>query len=317
MRLAGLGIGLLCMAHSNVDDYNLNELTTFAEVMRRGSLAAAAKSLRVPKSTVGRRIARLEERLDVVLFKRDGRRAIATKEAQALFDRTHGSIDSLNAALRATHEGYREPAGVIRITGPSDVGRLCMSKAIATFAQAHPRIRFEVDLTDRMADLVQEGIDVAVRAGPSPDSAAAQSLITRKIGEIWVCIAGIPPRATSLRTVRALEKAPWILFRPTGRRSRIRLVKNDKERIIEVQGRHVVHSYSAMAALIREGEGIGILPEIHVQHGGDGLVRILPEYRWCSADLSIVYPSRSLPTRVSLFIEHLTQTMGHLLAEPA
>jgi len=76
-----------------VDDYDFNELTTFAEVMRRGSLAAASKSLGLPKSTVGRRIARLESRLDIVLFKRDGRRASATKEAQALLSNIAARLD--------------------------------------------------------------------------------------------------------------------------------------------------------------------------------------------------------------------------------
>ena len=298
-----------------MDDYNLNELTTFAEVMRRGSLAAAARSLRIPKSTVGRRIGRLEERLDVVLFKRDGGRAAATKEARALFDRTNGAIESLSAALRATHEGYTEPAGVIRITGPTDIGRLCLAKAMATFAQAHPRIRFDMDISDRFVDLVPEGIDVGIRAGPAPEDAAAQNLISRKIGEIWVCIAANATTARSLRSIKALQKAPWILFRQSGREARIQLEKAGKSRVIEVQGRHMVHSYSAMAALIREGEGVGILPEIHVEHGGDGLVRVLPDYRWRSADLMLVYPSRSLPTRVSLFIDHVTKSMRSLLQE--
>ena len=296
-----------------MDDYNLNELTTFAEVMKRGSLAAAAKSLRLPKSTVGRRIARLEAQLDVALFKRDGRRASATKEAQALFDRTSSAIDSLNSALRATQEGYTAPAGVIRITGPSDIGALCMSKAIARFSQAHPRIRFDVDLTDRMVDLVQEGVDVAVRAGPSPKSASAQSLITRKIGEVWVCIAGSTDIAHRFQTVRSLEKAPWILFRPAGPRAQVRVVKGAKERMVQVNGKHIVCSFAAMAALIREGEGIGVLPEVHVDYGAAGLARVLPEYRWHFADLSVVYPSRTQPTRVAMFIDHLSRQMGELL----
>lgn len=296
-----------------LDDYNLNELTTFAEVMRRGSLAAAAKSLGVPKSTVGRRIGRLEERLDVLLFTRDGRQASATKEARALFDRTSSAIESLNAALRATHEGYKEPAGVIRITGPTDVGRLCMAKAVAAFAQAHPRIRFDVNLTDRMVDLVQEGVDVALRAGPFPEEAAAQSLISRKVGEVWVCVAGGQALAGQIRTIKALEKAPWILFRESGPQARVRLVRHGRERFIEVRARHTVTSFSAMAALIREGEGVGILPEIHVDYGRDGLERILPDYRWHWADLNLAYPSRSLATRVSLFIDHISTAMAELI----
>jgi DNA-binding transcriptional LysR family regulator len=146
----------------NVDKDNI---ATFVEVIRRNSLAAAARHLGVPKSTVSRRLARLEEQLDTKLVHRDARRVTPTPEGSRFYDSVVDAIDVLDTAVATIEESTTEPRGTIRITAPSDLGRMLLLHELVRFLERYPDISLDLVFTNRFVDLVQEGVDVAVRAG--------------------------------------------------------------------------------------------------------------------------------------------------------
>jgi len=154
-----------------------DNIATFVEVMRRDSLAAAARHLGVPKSTVSRRLARLEEQLDAKLVHRDAHRLTATPEGIRFYESVVDAIDALDSAVAAIEQSTTQPRGTIRITAPSDLGRMILIPQLVRFLERYPDIALDLVFTNRFVDLVQERVDLALRAGPVTEP----SLIARKL----------------------------------------------------------------------------------------------------------------------------------------
>ena len=152
-------------------------IATFVEVIRRGSLAAAGRELEVPKSTVSRRLARLEGQLDVKLVHRDARKVTATPEGVRFYDAVVDAIDTLDTAVATIEDSTAAPRGTVRVTAPSDLGRMLLIPELVRFLEQYPEISLDLVLTNRFVDLVQERIDLAVRAG----AVTEPNLIVRKL----------------------------------------------------------------------------------------------------------------------------------------
>ena len=142
-----------------------DNIATFVEVIRRNSLAAAGRHLGVPKSTVSRRLARLEEQLDTKLVHRDARRVTPTPEGTRFYDSVVDAIDVLDTAVATIEQSTTEPRGTIRVTAPSDLGRMLLLEELVKFLERYPDISLDLVFTNRFVDLVQERIDLALRAG--------------------------------------------------------------------------------------------------------------------------------------------------------
>ena len=290
---------------------SLDGIGTFVTVVRSGSLAAAARALGVPKSTISRRVSRLEATLGVPLVHRDRRKVALTNEGSRLYDRVASSFDTISFALRAARLSTEQPRGHLRISAPTDFGQLVLPRLLSEFRTIYTEITIEVFLSDRFVDMIQEGFDLAVRAGSPPDTNAAQSLIARKLvsgGHVLVGNADAAARITSLAD---LEQSPFILFRAPELTQTLHLVdEQGKRHELNVRGSCVVHDYPSMAAFIATGEGVGLLPRIHLEHGSSGLRHLLPELSSVAGDIMLVYPSRQVPRRTTLLIEHLVEGLG-------
>ena len=164
------------------------ELHVFAAVVETGSFTAAADRLDIAKSAVSRRVSALEERLGVQLLRRTTRRQTLTDAGRALYERSTRILADLEEVESAVSQEHDEVSGLLRVALPLSFGVSQMCAPIARFGEQHPRIRFDLDLNDRRIDLVEEGIDVAVRIGQLPDS----SLVARKLFEVRTVICGSP-----------------------------------------------------------------------------------------------------------------------------
>src|SRR5690606_11309583 len=148
---------------------SLEDLASFVAAADQGSLTGAAHALGVPKSTISRRLARLEEALGQQLAWRTSRTFRLTEAGEALYRRSAPALLDLDEALGAARDASTEPAGALRITAPVDLGGSApMAEAMVRFAQTWPRLQLEVDLSDRVVDLVAEGVDVACRLHTGP-----------------------------------------------------------------------------------------------------------------------------------------------------
>ncbi len=174
----------------------LDGVTTFVQVVESGSFALAAERLDMTRSAVGKAIARLEKRLGARLLQRTTRSQSLTDDGQAYYDRCVRALAELEAAEADLDCGRNEARGKLRLSVPLAFGHHCVTPIVLDLARTYPHLRIDVSITDRFVDLVEEGIDLAVRIGTLADST---SLAVRRLGTQYGSL-GAAPRATACRT---------------------------------------------------------------------------------------------------------------------
>ncbi|MDB4976009.1 MAG: Transcriptional regulator, LysR family protein [Myxococcaceae bacterium] len=286
-----------------------DNIATFVQVVRRQSLSAAARSMGLPKSTVSRRLVRLEEELHSKLLQRGAHKFSLTAAGRRFYDAVVVAVDALDAAVTALEVSQKEPRGVIRITAPPDLGRMQLAPMFVAFLERYPDISLDVVLTSRSLDLAQEGIDLAVRAGRVLEG----TLIARKLcdAELQLASSAELARALATQDLRSLEQAAFVLYRNVGSTQVLKLERGSGKRRrtaeLTVSGRINVDDYAALAELVAAGQGVGLMPAVHVQEGvlAGRLTRVFPD--WCSkaGHVYLVYPSRQQPERVRLLARFL------------
>jgi DNA-binding transcriptional LysR family regulator len=296
------------------DDPNLPEIAAFLAVVERGSFSAAARTLEVTKSSVSRRISALEHKLGARLLQRTSRRLMLTEVGVAYHTRVAAAMGSLRDAAELVHGLQVEPRGHLRITAPVDLSRL-LARLVVGFSARHPSVTVEVVLTQRVVDLVGEGIDVALRAGELRDS----SLVGRRVAEATTIIAASPQYLEKHGTpgsVAELAEHRFVLFRPAQSRpgcNRVVLQGPAGEQTVEVAGTISSDDFAFVGCAVMQGAGLGIVPPLSLLDELDSgtLVRVLPQWQGRSSPLHLIYPSRELvPAKVRAFREFATQWLA-------
>jgi len=288
-----------------------DNIATFVEVMRRNSLAAAARHLAVPKSTVSRRLTRLEEQLDTKLVHRDARRVTPTEEGSRFYDSVVDAIDVLDTAVATIEESSTQPRGTIRLTAPSDLGRMILLGELVLFLERYPDISLDLLFTNRFVDLVQERVDLAVRAGRVTEP----NLIARKLMPSRFHLAARAGNGIDCDDISELEAHPFVLYRRRGRTQVLHLERGsgEEQQSVEltVRGRVNVDDYGAMVELVAAGQGIGLMPELHIAQGerAGRLVRIFPDWSLPAPPVHLVYSTRQIPERVRLLADFLCERL--------
>jgi len=287
----------------------LQQFLAFAQTARRGSFAAAARDLAVSPSTLAKSVARLEASLGVKLFHRTTRQVSLTADGERLFHRCERVLAELED-LHADASGLRAaPSGMLRVDVPVFYGRRFVLPILAALQRTHPGLVFEVRFQDGFADLVKDGIDLAVRAGTLRDS----SLVARRIdAQELVLVAspaylrahGMPTRLEELAGHRA------VVFRmPTSGRNRPWQLRQGR-RVVELQPPHAaqISDTEALGAAARLGLGLCQLPDYVVgdELASGALVEVLAAHRPPAMPISAVVPSgRLLPPRVRVLLDAL------------
>ena len=209
---------------------DLNDMLYFAEVVDRGGFAAAGRALGVPKSKLSRRVAELEARLGVRLLQRTTRKLSLT-EAGELFHRHSVAVrEEADAASEAVAQVQSEPRGTIRVVCPVTLAHSTIGPLIPLFLERHPLVRIEMQVNNRVVDLVHEGVDVALRVRPTLE--ASGSLVVKNLGNTHGLLVASPiqferegrPQSTeelsklaTLAMSAADGKTSWKLVGPGGR----------------------------------------------------------------------------------------------------
>jgi DNA-binding transcriptional LysR family regulator len=288
-------------------DADLGEILAFTQVVRQGSFTAAAKTLQMPKSTVSRKIAELEARVGARLLQRTTRAVSLTDVGRAYYDHCARVVAELEEAELAVRRMQATPRGALRLTVPINFSILC--PLFSEYLQHYPDVQLDVYASDRRVDLVEERFDLALRAGPPPDS----TLIGRRLGVVRKCVMAAPAyvkRTGKLREPLQLERHECLVFAPDG--SRWRLVSGNKRVEVNVRGRLLANDFEILRAVAREGLGFALLPEYHcfddLEKGR--LVRVLEG--WVAEEVPVfaLYPStRHLSPKVIAFIELLRKRL--------
>ena len=233
----------------------LEAMSAFVAVVEAGGFSAAARQLGTPLTTVSRKVAELEDHLRVRLLTRSTRKVTLTDTGQLFFQRTRHLLDELRESERQASGEYQAPRGSLTIAAPLALGRLHLAPLISEFLGVYPEIDIDLRLSDKIADIVEGGVDVAVRVGQLPDS----SLRALKVGSIRhvVCASpayldqyGTPAKPSDLGahhcvTFTGLEGAKEWTFR-SGR-------KIDR---LAVRSRLAVNTAEAAADAAKAGVGI-------------------------------------------------------------
>jgi DNA-binding transcriptional LysR family regulator len=298
----------------------LDELRVLVDVAEAGSVAAAARHLGVPKSTIGRAVRRLETEMGVVLLRRRAGAGALTDAGRALVLRAAPHVTALRDATRALARQEGEVHGVLRITSPADLAEHVLGPLVVSFTSMHPAVRVEVDATLRVVDLVGEGYDLALRV--ARHRLPSSSLVATKLARLdlglyaspaYLARCGRPQRPEDLASHDAM------LLMSRGGRMELVLDGPHRQERVTVRGRISANDFSFLRQALLSGSGIGLLPWFRAADdvAQGRLVRILPEHRLAGTNAFVVHPAlRPLPARTRAFKEFVLAHARRLVLEP-
>ena len=293
------------------NDLDLSALRGFRTVLREGSFSAAALALRMPKSTLSKRVADLESQLGVRLIERSTRTLRPTQEGEVLAARADRLLGEAEDIRRALGESGGTPRGHLRLAVPQSIGNTLIGTIAAGFRKAHPEVTLEIHFLDRTPDLLEEGFDGCIRFGPLEDS----SQVARRLlhGQAMLVASPDLPGLDRLARPEDLRQfqfvglaAPW----PGG----LPLQNGSEELVIPHDPPLRLGSHLAVRDAVLAGAGIAALPGIVARPdiAAGRLVHLLPDWSTPRKAIYFVYPSaQSVTARLRAFIDHLAREMGN------
>lgn len=293
---------------------DLNQTAVFVKVVQAGSFSAAARLLGLPTSTVSHRVATLEKRLGVTLLQRTTRRLKLTEVGELYFQHAVTGLGHMLEAEAAVSESVGEPAGLLRVTAPADIGDHILAGLLSAMRQRYPKIRIELVLLDRYVDLIAEGIDVAIRTGALKDS----SLIARHVGTTrWVAFASPAYLATSppLDAPQSLRQHSCLQFTPLGKDSWT-LIHQKSSVTVPLNGEIIVNDIRVIRSMALAGQGVALLPLYLCREecAAGNLVQVLPDWHAKADPLHLVYPrQRFIPPKLRAFVDLATAELSRWL----
>jgi DNA-binding transcriptional LysR family regulator len=290
----------------------LDELAVFVAVLETGSLAGAARRLRRSPAAVTRTLAALEGRIGVRLVERTTRRLAVTEMGRRLADEARAVLAAYDAAMAGEEDGPLR--GFLRISAPLVFGRRHVAPVLSAFLDAHPDVTGELVLNDRNLDLVDEGLDVAVRLAHLAES----SLVARRVGEVrrmvvaapgYLAARGTPQRPADLAdheiVYSSTQPGPleWRFEGPRGPQT------------IRLKPRLMINAIEPVIAAAVAGRGIarGFSYQVADELADGRLVRLLQAFEPAPIPVQLVTPSaRLMPPRVRAFLDFAAAQLSAL-----
>jgi len=288
-----------------------NIIPVFIAVVESGGFSPAARKLGISKSAVSKRITQLESRLGVRLLYRTTRRLSLTEAGERYYEHAVKAMAHAYEAEDAVTQLQSTPQGRLRINVPMSFGRMHIAPLIPRFLAQYPQIQIDMTMEDRIVNLVDEGYDLAIRAGELPDS----SLVARELA---------PLRSVLCASPAYLEKHP----RPTQPSDLLQhncvifshgpsewlFERNGATEAVVVSGNLRVSNGEVVREALLQGLGIGRVATFMVgqELANKQLVQLLDDYQMPTAHFNIIYPQRRhLPSKVRVFIDFLTNAIDH------
>jgi len=291
---------------------DLIHLRAFTRVADLGSVSGAARALGMPKSSVSRSLARLEEALGTSLIERLTRHLRLTDAGRVLHLHAARILDDISEAEKAVGSLIGRPSGPLRVSVGFTFAVGPLAQMLPAFLEAYPDVRVVLTVDNRRSDLLSEDIDVAIRIGPLADS----ELIARKIGmiDLWLCASAsyLAARGTP-RVVQQL--AGHTMISHVDRRDVRSMNAPSGERVdLTIEPGTVIPEPAVAKAVLIGGAGIGWLPAFEAQDAvASGLlIHLLQDYQADRLEVHALYPShRSLSAKLRVFLDAL---IAHLAA---
>ena len=287
----------------------LVDLGIFVRVVEHKSMSAAARRLGVPKSTISRAVARLEDGLKVRLLERTTRALAATAAGAALYAEVLPPVEALRGATAVVTAESETPRGLIRVTAPNDLAAQLLPDIVTRFVKRYPEIQVELVLTARTVDLLAENIDLAIRAGVLRDSALVAKKLRDSEAHLYAAPSYLATRGTP-KTPADLASHECVLFRPQKGQARWTLESKSDKVVVTANGRISADDFGFILGATIAGAGLALLPRFLAAPSlADGrLSRVLPAFTQKVGALYAVHASsRHVPRKVAVFRDFLVE----------
>lgn len=291
----------------------LNGLLAFVRTAELGSFVAAGRVLQISASAVGKAVARLEKEVGVRLIQRSTRRMQLTEEGRQFHERCRRILDELDDARSLLAQSREEPRGLLRVSAPV-VGHHFLLPVLPDFLARHPEVELDLHFTDRSVDLIDDGIDIAIRSGDLPDS----GLISRPLQAFHLGLWASPDylrRHGAPKTLLDLRQHAAVRFRHpnTGKLLDWPLVEGAERAELRIRTTLACNHIEAVLAAALKGIGIVCLPDFLVRDMlADGrLAAVLPDLVAATGRFKALWnATRHLSPKVRAFVDHLDRSFA-------
>ena len=296
----------------------LESVQVFVAVAREGGFSAASRALGLPLATVSRKVADLEESLGVRLFERSTRQVVLTDAAQPYFDACRRLLDDLRDADEMVSGEHLAPKGELTITAPVGFGRKHLQPVALEFLRDYPQIDLRLLLVDRVVNLVEEHVDVALRIGALPDS----SLVARPLGHIKMMVVVASPGylqgAGEPAHPSELPRHPCILWASLGARRAWQFRVEGLESMFPIGVRLTTTLPESAVEAAQTGLGITQVTSYQAADAARAgtLVSVLRAFESAPTPVSLVHPSnRRVPLKLRSFLDYAAPRLSQRLGE--
>lgn len=282
-------------------------MKTFVRVAELGTLSAAARELGLTQPAVSQQVAALERHLDVRLFHRSTRQLALTEGGETYYQHARQILQAVDEAEESAGELSSALRGNLRLHGPVGFGQMHLAPIVIEFQRLHPELTIEFVLDDRFADLIAEGVDVAIRFGHLKSS----DLVARKLATFERILVASPDYLAahgSPQTPHDLSQHRHIRFIWSPQGEAIPLVGPQGPVTVPIQSTFLANNAFVLNEALCAGLGIGgaQVPLVQSLLDEGKLVRVLPDYSYAPMDIHVVYATgRFMPRKVRAFIDHL------------
>lgn len=290
----------------------IDGMKTFVAVVKEGSFTAAAVRRDMSTALVSKYVGLLEDRLGARLLNRTTRSLTLTEVGSAYFERCQQLLDDFDELEASVQDHDASPRGTLIVSAPVTFGEMYLTDAISQFLTRHPDVAIDLRLTDRFVNLVDEGVDVAIRIAELEDS----SLIARRLAPIRIVLCASPAYLQRHGTPRRpddLLAHGCIVDRNFRRGSLWSFKENGEHKVVQVAGRFTVNNAESVRRMLLADLGIGLIPTFAVgrdiQQGG--LKVLLQEYEASELNVYAMYAhNRHLAAKVRAFVDFAAGTFG-------
>jgi len=301
------------------DTQDLNDLYYFARVVEHRGFAAAGRAIGIPKSRLSRRVAALEHGLGTRLIQRSTRRFAVTELGETFYRHCRAMVSEAEAAREIIDRHRAEPQGTVRISCPVLIAQGPLSEIVSAFLRRYPLVRLRIDATNRRVDVINEGLDIAIRVRQLPldDS----ELVVKILGSGDAALVASPAFLEHFGRPKQPEDLAHLdtldMTRP-GDDHQWTLTKDEDVRVVRLRPRLVTDEMMTLRQAALDGIGVVLLPTLPVVNDIEkgALEVVLPDWTLPTAVMHAVYPSRrGLMPAVRLFLDFLGESFANLSVE--
>ena len=293
---------------------DLNDMLYFAEVVERGGFAAAGRALGVPKSRLSRRVAELEAALGVRLLQRTTRRIALTEVGEAYLRHCQAMREAADAASDLVASVQTAPRGTVRVSCPVTLAQTVLAELMPRFLAQNPQVRVDMQISNRAVNLLEEGVDVALRVRATLDDSG--SMVVKRLDDSRSLLVASPQllqRQGTPRTLEDLAELDWMAMSASeGRTSLLLIGPGGREHSLHFAPRYVADDLLTLKFAALGGAGICWLPDYmcHEEVRSGQLVQLLPGWMPPRGIVHAVFPSRrGLSPAVRAFLDFLGEHM--------